>query len=203
MNNVSFFIDGFNLYHALDSRQYYHKYKWLNLNSLANCFTTKNDKVTSILYFTALAHWDPSKVKRHQLFITANETHGVQTIYGEFKRKDKRCPICHRRYHTFEEKQTDVNIALFLFRYAIQEKYDKAFIVSGDSDLIPAIKAVKNTFPQKEIGVIIPIGRRSESLKQSCDFHMKMKEKHLQASVFDKKLILSNNQELICPSSWC
>ena len=30
-----FFVDGFNLYHALDSETRYHKYKWLNLRALA------------------------------------------------------------------------------------------------------------------------------------------------------------------------
>ena len=103
---------------------------------------------------------------------------------------------------TYEEKQTDVNIAIHLFRLAIQNKYDKAFVISGDSDLIPSIKAVQNTFPQKILGVIIPIGRRAELLKQTCDFHMKLKEKHLQSSLFEKEIDIGNNKKLICPSNW-
>jgi hypothetical protein len=34
-----------------------------------------------------------------------------------------------------------------------------------DSDLLPAIRAVQATFPSKQIGVIVPIGRASEDLK--------------------------------------
>ena len=89
-----------------------------------------------------------------------------------------------------------------MFKLSIEDKYDKAIIISGDSDLIPSISAVRNTFPHKKIGVIIPIGRRAEALKQACDFHMKMKEKHLKSSLFEKEINLGNNEKLICPSEW-
>ena len=201
-NRVIFLIDGFNLYHALDSNNKFHKYKWLNLQKLANCFITKNDHIEDILYFTALATWSQDKVKRHKVFIRALELIGIKIIYGEFKRRDKFCPLCHRGYKTFEEKQTDVNIAIQLFELAIKDKFEKAIIVSGDSDLIPSITAVRKTFPHKKIGIIIPIGRRAEALKQSSDFYMKMKEKHLISSIFDQEIKVDNKIKLICPSSW-
>ena len=48
MNRIAFFIDGFNLFHSLDNNPAYHKYKWLNLSSLAEKFTTKQDEIKSI-----------------------------------------------------------------------------------------------------------------------------------------------------------
>lgn len=202
MNRVIFFVDGFNLYHALDYYKQYHKYKWLNLSKLANCFITKNTKIENIYYFTALTTWLPKKAKRQQTFIKALELENIKIVYGKFKSKDKFCRLCNRYYKTFEEKQTDVNIAIYLLRLAFENKYDNAIIISGDSDLIPSIKAVKNIFPLKKIGIIIPIGRRSEELKQICDFHMKMKEKHLKTCLFDREINLGNNKKLICPSEW-
>ena len=85
---------------------------------------------------------------------------------------------------------------------AIQDKYDNAIIVSGDSDLIPSIKAVQETFPTKRIGIVIPIGRRAEELKNVTDFHYKMKEKHLKTSLFDQEIDLGNDQKIICPLDW-
>ena len=85
---------------------------------------------------------------------------------------------------------------------ALQDKYDKAIVLSGDSDLIPAITAVQSTFPTKKIGVVIPIARASESLKQTCDFHMKMKEKHLATSLLPKTITGSDNQSIVCPEGW-
>ena len=202
MNRITFFIDGFNLYHALQNNQHYHKYKWLNLEKLANCYVTKKEKIRSIYYFTALTTWSQSKMKRHKKFIKALELQNINIVYGEFRKKDKFCPLCKRAYTTFEEKQTDVNIAINLFKLAIQDHYDTAIIISGDSDLIPSIKAVKTTFPNKKVGIVIPIGRRAELLKQICDFHIKMKEKHLKTSLFERQIDLGNNKKLISPSEW-
>ncbi len=107
-----------------------------------------------------------------------------------------------KKYQTYEEKQTDVNIAIQLFRSAIQDEYDTAMIVSGDSDLIPSIEAVKTTFPEKQVGIIIPIGRRAELLKQTSDFHMKIKEKHLKSSTFEEVIQVNNNTQILCPPTW-
>jgi uncharacterized LabA/DUF88 family protein len=136
------------------------------------------------------------------LFIRAQEIKNVNIVYGEFKRKDKYCNLCKRTYHTYEEKQTDVNIAIQLFKLSIEDKYDKAIIISGDNDLIPSIIAVRNTFQNNRIGVLIPIGRQAEALKNTCDFHMKMKEKQLQSSRLENEIDLGNDKKLICPMEW-
>jgi hypothetical protein len=105
MSRIIFLIDGFNLYHALDYRREYHKYKWVNLAKLSQCFVTdKKDSFEGVYYFTTLATWDPGKVVRHRLFITAQETEGVKVVYGEFKRKDRFCPLCqHLRTSRFDD----------------------------------------------------------------------------------------------------
>jgi uncharacterized LabA/DUF88 family protein len=108
----------------------------------------------------------------------------------------KESPAC------LEEKQTDVNMALRLLVRAIQERYDKAIIISGDTDLLPAVKIVRSVFPNKQIGLVIPIGRASEDFKQQADFHYKMREHHLAKSVFPDPLILSDGSTLNKPPSW-
>lgn len=44
----------------------------------------------------------------------------------------------------FKEKGVDVKLATDLILGACQDKYDSAFVVSSDSDLIPAIEGVQN-----------------------------------------------------------
>ncbi|MFZ5801260.1 MAG: NYN domain-containing protein [Candidatus Omnitrophota bacterium] len=127
---------------------------------------------------------------------------GVEVVFGAFRYADKICRVCHKQCKTFEEKQTDVNIAIKLFQTAVQDLWDTAIIVSGDSDLIPAIKAVKDTFPVKRIGLVIPIGRRAEELKQVVDFHMKLKEKHLFTSQFEDEITIDGGVKLTRPSTW-
>lgn len=197
-----FFADGFNIYHALEHNKDYHKFKWLNLKHFAGCFVPQKDDIEEVLYFTAYTPWDPEKRDRHKLYVQAISSVGVTTIEGQFKLKDKKCRKCKKWYKTYEEKQTDVNIASYLFHYAINDNYDKAIIISGDSDLIPAIELVKTNFPEKQIGLIIPITRRAEHLKQSVDFHMKMKEKHLKASLLPDKMILPDGKVIGRPPEW-
>jgi uncharacterized LabA/DUF88 family protein len=198
----------FNLYHALDrtdSRSDPHafrRYKWLNLWKFSSLFVGPRDSLERVLLFTAFVTWDPQKVARHMLLIRANENAGVSVVYGEFKRKDKKCRLCHKLFQTFEEKQTDVNIALELFRLAYLGQYDRAVIISGDTDLIPAIKAVRSTFPQKQIGVMIPIGKSSEDILKQADFRFKMKESHLISSRFENTLRFPDNSTIECPLSW-
>jgi len=62
MARVAAFIDGFNLFHSINSNPKYHKYKWLNLQKLVSCFILPKDEVKTIYYFTAYATWVPSKV---------------------------------------------------------------------------------------------------------------------------------------------
>ena len=204
MRRVLFLIDGFNVYHALDSQPHYHKYKWLNYAALARCFILPDEQIVRILLFTAYAHWDPNKKRRHKLLIRALEANGVEVILGKFKWRDKKCPLCKQWYKTPEEKRTDVNIATQLFEAAVNDQFDVAIIIGGDSDLVPAVKAVKKTFPQKKIGLVIPIGRHAKELAQVCDFRRKMKETHLKLSQLPNTVTIDPAKGVILrrPPSW-
>lgn len=202
MNRVIIFYDGFNLYHALNDVPSYHKYKWLNLEKFSKCFIEPKDSIIDIFYFTAYVTWDPLKLARHQNYVSALRMVNVKIVFGAFRNVDQTCQICHKTYQTFREKRTDVNIAIKLFQTAIADMWDKALIISGDSDLIPAIEAVKTTFPTKRIEIVIPIGRRAEELKQIADFHRKVKQKHLATCQFDDIITIDANTSLQRPSSW-
>ncbi len=203
MNRVSFLVDGFNIYHAIDQEGKWHRYKWISLSRLTRCYLVhREDVLSEVYYFTTLATWDMEKAARHKLFIKAQENEDGRVVYGAFKRKDKHRPLCGRDFRAFEEKQTHVNIALKLFQLAALDRYDKAIILSGDTDLIPAIKAVQATFPTKQVGVVVPIGRASEELKNVTDFHFKMKEKHLISCRFEDVLVLKDGSTLSCPPKW-
>jgi hypothetical protein len=77
-----FFVVGFNLYHALNYKEFspnyfrFRKYKWLNLYKFASLFVGPLDSLEQVLLFTAFVTWDRQKVVRHKLFIRANESEG-------------------------------------------------------------------------------------------------------------------------------
>lgn len=216
MNRYCFYIDGFNVYYALNDPFYYkpgmprieknkcfpyHKYKWLNYRKLAESVVGSKDTITGIFYFTAFTKWKPRQVMRHKKYIKALRAAGVEVIHGRFMKKDIKCHRCGKYFLTHEEKRTDVNIAVKLFGDAIDDLYDKALIVSADSDLIPAIKAVHKHFPDKEIGIMFPIGRNSYDLRQEVDFRRKMPKKLLFDSQFLDQVKVGT-KIINRPSSW-
>jgi phosphoenolpyruvate-protein kinase (PTS system EI component) len=70
--------------------------------------------------------------------------------------------------------------------------FDKAVIVSADSDLLPVIKAIERIAPEKEIGVMFPIGRTNYELRQNASFRLKMTQKLLQESQFPEQVRLGS-----------
>ena len=103
---------------------------------------------------------------------------------------------------TFEERQTHMNIAVRLFQLAVLDQYDKAIIVSGHIDLLPAVRVVQSKFPSKQIGVVIPICGTSEDMKKQADFDCRMKEKHLHSSLYPENLTLTDGSVVQRPKNW-
>jgi uncharacterized LabA/DUF88 family protein len=48
---------------------------------------------------------------------------------------------------------TDVNIASRMLVDSFKDKFDTAFLISGDTDLIPPIREIKSLFPKKGLSL--------------------------------------------------
>ena len=201
MARYCFYIDGFNVYYALQEKPYYYKYKWLNYRKLAETVIRAKDQTTGIFYFTAFVTWKPAAVARHEEYIKALRSVGVETIRGRFMKKDIKCHLCGRICNTHEEKQSDVNIALKMLGDAVDDSYDRAVIISADSDLLPVIKTVQRHAPEKEIGVMFPIGCTSFELRQNAAFRLRMREKLLRDCQFPDELRVGS-ATIRRPESW-
>lgn len=199
------FIDGFNLYHAVD-RLRRPELKWLNLVALSKVFLKpKSEDLVNVMYFSAYAnHLDESTQKRQKTYVEALKLQGVKPILGHFKRKDRRCPDCHHRWVGHEEKETYVNIALFLLDLAYCNAFDRAMIISNDSDLTPAIKMVRVRFPDKCITTVAPPNcLHSNELIQASSDKTKIRIDHLEncllpAIVTDASRLIS----IACPKEY-
>jgi uncharacterized LabA/DUF88 family protein len=186
---VTAFVDGFNLYHALHdlNRPYL---KWLNLRALCQHFAPQPQfQLDTIYYFSAYATWRVRPYRRHREYVTALRAVGVTPILGRFKIKNRECRRCGTSWQDHEEKETDVNIALRLLLGAVKNEYDRALLISGDSDLAPAVRAVKKECPSKNIRIIAPVNRaysmdlyRAAGGKTNC---RRMKLFHVERSLLD------------------
>jgi len=197
---VIFFIDGFNLYHSIkDLKKNY--LKWLDLRKLCSEFAPDPYfSIVKIYYFSAFAKWRKNAYKRHREFVKALESVDVGIVLGNFKEKHWKCCHCKRDQLRHEEKETDVNIAVYLLAEAFNDNFDRAIIVSADSDLAPAIKKVKELFPQKEIRILTPVGRKHSMALVNAAGGIKnakkIKEIHLERSLFPA-IIKNDKGEII------
>lgn len=86
MSRVCCYVDGFNLYHAIDALGR-PELKWLSLMALAKSFLGKNDSIISVTYFTAVMRWNPAKAQRHREYIAALAASGVEVIESRFRQE--------------------------------------------------------------------------------------------------------------------
>jgi len=156
MIRIQCFIDGFNLYHAVDKLRAPHL-KWFNIPDLMKNFIDPTvHQINDIFYFSAYANWLPDARSRHEQFVEANRCLGVEPIMSQFKEKNRDCRNCGQQWLAHEEKETDVKIAVALVRNAHLDAFDEAFLVSRDSDLTSAVSVIRHDFPHKNIKIISP-----------------------------------------------
>ena len=61
------------------------------------------------------------------------------------------------------KRKSDVHFALTFLEDAIDDVFDRAIIVSADSDYVPAVRKVRKRLPAKEIFLAIPPGRHGHA----------------------------------------
>ena len=204
-----FFVDGFNLYHSLDGNSNFHKYKWLDLHKLAIQFShPPYEYLQGIRYFTAIASWKPDSASRHNAYIRALQSVGVQVTFGRFQEKLRRCRAiagCGKSYTIHEEKLTDVNIAVSIVEACVTNQCDILYLVSGDNDLVPALETAKRLCVGIEITVVLPIDAKAKMLTKICHANSytvaKISEQYLAASQFPNPVFV-NGKTYHKPISW-
>lgn len=158
---VSAYIDGFNLYHAIDERARLdptkNRLKWLDLWALCRVYAPGPQyELTGVLYFSAYATWLTGPYRRHQVYTDALKATGVTCIMGEFKEKRRKCKRCGATWIKHEEKETDVALGVRLVCDSFLDSYDRALVITADADVVPAIKAVRSIHPAKEVRILTP-----------------------------------------------
>lgn len=155
---VRVYIDGFNLYHAivaLDDQ----KLKWLNFWRLAETFLRPGEKLDKVDLFTAVLTWHPEKQKRHVNFLRACRAVGVNVHEANFKKSKRTCNTFGRECKFFEEKQTDVSIAIQMVTDVIGGCCQRAILITADSDQLPTVKYIRDVL-RVELTVVFPPGRK-------------------------------------------
>jgi uncharacterized LabA/DUF88 family protein len=198
---VIVYVDGFNLYFGLLEAGY-ENCKWLNINKLASNLIQANQSIIEIKYFSSRVSNNPDKQKRQTTYIEALEAVGVKIYFGNYQSDTIECRLCGNIWPTYHEKMTDVNIATQLLIDAYQDRYDMAMLISGDSDLVPPMKAIHALFNKKRVFVAFPPKRHNSSVALIAKGSMMIGRKKLIDSQFDNEVTKKDGFILIKPKDW-
>jgi len=218
------YVDGYNLFYSLLTKS---PYKWLDLSRLFTGLVrpiAPSSDIGLIKYFTApilgsMAS-DPRAEQRQAHYHRAlKAAGGIEIIRGFHIQAittgvlvdgipgmtpGQRC-----RVQVMEEKQTDVSLALHLYRDAVRGACDQMVLCSNDSDLEPALAMIRADFPDVRIGLILPrsaqnIGaRRSGSLERHAHWTREsVRAEDLAASQLPDRLLDRRKRTITRPSEW-
>ena len=202
---VAVYVDGLNLYYGLNAPGW-RQYHWLDLRRLAEQLLRPGQHLAMVRYFTARflpKADDPDQHIRQDTYLKALATLPDLTIqYGEHKPKTRKCPHCGVPWETFEEKMTDVNIAVALFRDAMLDAFDTAIVISADGDLIGPVDAVLHSRPDKRVVVAFPPNRNSEDLKHHATGYLNLGRSAIARSQFPAYIVDPNGYPIRKPARW-
>ncbi len=205
MQRVITYVDGFNLYFGLkDSR--FKKYYWLDLPALSAALLKPGQQLVATHYFTARIRTNgrnAADAKRQTNYIDALAAQDNLTVHeGHYLEKTQRCNGCGATWKAYEEKMTDVNIAAQMLADAYEDRFDTAFIISGDSDLTTPIQQVRKRFPNKRLIVVFPPNRQSAQLKKAANGFLSIGEDKLRQNQLSDPVITASGFALHRPAHW-
>ncbi len=192
---AAFYIDGFNLYHAVDSmkRPYL---KWLNLKALGRAIAPKSEVVKRVVWCSAFRPTNKSKLKRHEDYMKALQGQGVICRMGHFIHSTDGCNACGHSWQISVEKQGDVNLALSIAADAEDDLFDVCYLVTADGDHAATARYLKERFPKKKLVLVTPPGRyHNRHIEKIADACVEIEMHHLEASLlpqaakFKKRLL--------------
>ena len=225
------YIDGYNLYYG---RLRGSAYKWLDVVALSDSIIRIQDPTSSVdavKLFTAHAlatfatHGQDSVIAQQSYHRALRQLYSdrVQITLGihSFDKTGTLLPVFiegtpydreHRaRVWKLEEKQTDVNLAIAMYRDASKGLFEQQVVVTNDSDAEPTLKAIREDFPHITIGVITPIrppsAGRFRSISASLERHAHWMRRYiLDAELAAAQLpahVPTNKKPIRKPPHWC
>ncbi len=200
------YIDGFNLYYGCLKDT---PYRWLDLSKMCTLLFP-NDEIVKIKYFTApikarMNDEDPDRPNRQQVYLRALKTlNNLEIIEGIFLRHKVSMKLAGKSGYALviknEEKGTDVNIATHLVHDAHNKSFEKAVVISNDSDLVLPILVVTKEI-NLPITVISPFERNNIQLKTVATDVKQIRKGLLNVSQFSEKLSDAVG-EFCIPEKW-
>lgn len=170
---VVFYVDGFNFYFGLKemskSQPDWRKFYWIDIVKFFSRFLQEDEELVVVNYFTARPKSSGKRIRQDMLMNCNKAISGnlLKLYYGKYQDKSMKCRAddgCGKEYMHWEEKQSDVSLAIKIVEDCHNKICDKVILVSGDSDFLPPLKLMKKYYPQIELAVFFPPCKYTSSI---------------------------------------
>lgn len=212
MVRTAFLVDGFNLYHSLREAAAALRgahTRWLDLRSLCASYLAEvggGAELHRLIYFSALATHreaiDPNVTARHRAYLECLRATGVEVELGHFKTKLGWCPNCGREIVRHEEKETDVAIGVSMLDLMWLGECDAVVLVTGDSDLAPAVRLARARFPGRRMLSLFPYRRISFELRALVHKAVRIRAERYARHQLPNPCPLPNGRTIVRPRQW-
>lgn len=200
---VIVYVDGFNFYNGLKSKKW-KKFYWLDIVGFFESFMRPHQELVAVYYFSAIPLGNNGKADRQDLFFSANKLNPkFRLTLGKYVRKD--IPAGNGTcVHTYEEKETDVRVAVQMIADVVGNKCDLSILVSADSDLIPPIEFIRSYKSIHKVIAYFPPNRSSFDLKNICGVYQRLErfEQKFIDNMLPDTLTLPNGYVVKRPLKW-
>lgn len=197
------YIDGFNAYNGIKAAEL-RNCRWLDWAAYAAALVDGDD--LTVRYFTAVVNTPLDARERQNHYLRALRANGgLDIIEGKFMARNMECPDCGHTWKRPKEQFTDVNIAIAMTHDAREGSLDRAMLISGDSDLVPAVRYVQDLGIQ--VINVAPPRRKGDELASACDGllhmdHVAMRRAQLPNPVMEAFRGGRKHRPLHAPEGW-
>ena len=209
------YIDGLNLYNGIKTLRR-PLLKWLDVGKLGAMLAGGE---CTVKYFTSPVRGntkqeDDEKKHRQNIYhsalraacpllqITEGDT-GVKEIWCERCATlwpNYVCHVCGTRNKVYQEKRTDVNLAFHLTKDFVAGAFERAFVVSGDSDFMLPVSEIAAA-PGREMIVVSPPGRENRKLIQQANRDIGISRKKLERCLLSVPVV-GKKKKIYPPPEW-
>ena len=198
---VAAYVDGFNLYNGMhDARG--RRGLWLDLEGLLGSFLRDDQQLVAVHYFTALVHGPGQARQQRYLDALAVHCRATYSHIGRFQQKYLGCRKCGHQRIFYEEKESDVSLAVQLVEDAARDAFDQALVVSGDSDMCPAVASARRLDPAKRLVAVFPPRRSSVVLERIVDGVVRIYDRAPERHQLPNPVVAPDGTTFRRPTEW-
>ena len=185
---AAFYVDGFNLYHAIEMTGYPHLH-WLDLRQLAKSILPKDQVLKRTTWCSAFRPGNRAQLLKHEAYFDALSMTGVICHLGHFVTAVDGCNACGHSWNISFEKQSDINLALAVAADAEDDRFDVCYILSTDGDQGATARYIKTRFPKKKVVSVVPPGRmHNRHVLAYCDAKVTLSLDDLHAALLPAQI---------------